>query len=109
MSANSHKRTKKAYYAYLYPDKGVRVINCTIEVEMARYARFKNGEDRWVWDRAKDILYQEISHSKDEYQLANINMDQLGRFIPDTKDAGEFDKFPGEFFTDKELKDRAGA
>ena len=76
---------------------------------MARYARFKNDEDRYVWDRKKDILYAEIFPGRDEYQIAKINVQQLSKFAPDTEDDGDFDEFPGKFFADKELKDKAGA
>ena len=67
---------------------------------MARYARFKNGEDRWVWDREKDILYAEIALGSDEYERAKINVQQLSKFMPETKDDGDFDQFPGERFVD---------
>lgn len=67
---------------------------------MARYARFKNGEDRYVWDKEKDILYAEISLGNDEYQVARINVQQLSKFCPYTEDDGDFDKFPGQKFVD---------
>jgi hypothetical protein len=78
----------------------------TRRIDMARYARFKNGEDRWVWDRDEDVLYAENRHESDEYQVAKINAQQLSKFMPYTKDDGDFDVFPGRCITDEEMKEQ---
>ena len=69
---------------------------------MARYAKLKNGDDWFVWDQEKDILY--IGDDADVFWPAKFGIVQLGKFCPYADLVGEFDEFPGEIGRSSEDK-----
>ena len=67
---------------------------------MARFTKIKNGDDDYVWDQEKDILYVGDFVTGIFNRAPNgMGIQQLSKFAPTADDLGDVDEFPGKIVT----------